>query len=419
MKKCDYFVDNGECYYGNSNNTTGKQTESKLTILNNYVLEWIIVTMAAKGKDRYGRELIYDGLVFVDCMSSAGMYKTHDGRVIDGTSINVLKHFINSKKYHPDKTFKLVLNDKDEKSMKCQECRINDILSNSKNVDVIYEKMDVSMFLDKLSESEFFDKIWNKDKKFHTVFFYDPYDVDIRWDAISKLLNKLKRTELRYDFILTHFFQNDTIRSIMSGTKKIGKYESAYGMMYDDLADKIKSIDSFERNQFLRDALIKMMIKNLRIDQTKIAYGPVFSQTNSAIYDIVFYSKSLKGLKIFKEFMYKTNTRDKDNNNLKHAQIVMSFDDQDIIDDASYEQKRYTGSEREYFYSVSSYADIIVAAFIRRENVSKEDILGYRNIHPFIPTSSIEKALDSELRLRNVSINKKVYDFSKIDRIQK
>ena len=137
-----------------------QQTQYKIRYVSEYVREWLYVAANMDVKS----------IIFIDVMANAGIYK--DGAI--GTSIEVLMLFREFANQHRDKSFYLLLNDKDKDRLVAQEKLIAYFMGDSKPDNIIIQLKDDDVN-DYLENYQMFDRLigWNKSM---CVLFVDPYN---------------------------------------------------------------------------------------------------------------------------------------------------------------------------------------------------------------------------------------------------
>lgn len=371
---CEYFQVKGRCYYGIEKRKGKYQihvgTEDKLEILRIYSEAWIRAILT----DSNNKYRQYSGAVFVDCMSSGGEYINKLDKQVMGTSLNVLEILGRMKKVYPNKKLKLIINDKGDQEILCQNCRIEQ--NNNGNIEVEINKLDVREFLSQIKDYS------DLGENFHVLLFYDPFKAEIYWDEIGKYLKGS-----RFDLILTHFHQNDTQRAINKqniSMKIRQKYEKTYGVSFDEISSRLYGKNGREMNIILRELIIKNMKKVLGNSNSYVSCLPVFNQKNKDVYDIVLYSKSAGALEKFKNSVYEVMSKrleEYDKQDQKELSLATDLENQARIFDMT---------DIHYFYSVKTYARIIAIHFSKRR-ISNSELGEYIKLHDFIPTNIKER----------------------------
>lgn len=229
------------------------------------------------------------------------------------------------------------------------------------------------------------------EENFHVILYYDPYKVEFFWDQIVYFLSNKKPNgkSMRFDLILTHFHQNDTSRVTTSKTNidenEKKRYEETYSIKYDELISVLSNLSPKEKRIELRSRFRSTLARKLSIDESRIVYAPIFNIKFRDVYDIVFYSQSQEALSLFKLTMYNSVSKRAPQNSTYQPSLDVFEDTMQMLD---YEAEDF--NEFEYYYSVSSFANIIFKAFIGKK-ISLNELKEYIDDHPFIPTNILRK----------------------------
>lgn len=355
---CSYYVTNQKCY------TVGDKpihvgTENKIKMIEKYVEAWINKICQCQSK------LSYKGIIFVDAMANSGYYQNKDKNEIKGTSLRVANLFEKYCKKYTDFSFEIILNDIDYQAIECQKCHLHNI---NPKVKIYYKNYDVKDIITCLINFLQFKK------NVHILFFYDPFNVDIHWNEIVALIKRtLNSKDKGIDLILTHFHQNDPNRGLLAAKSPevIKRYERSYQMHFEEIQLALSNKTGPERRQFFRNRILDLLKQKLQIDGSKLAYAPVFNSVDSSVYDIVFFSRSLKAKELFKKEMYrqqKTKYEPK-------GQLAFPFFDNPY---SSVEKEKHV------FCSPYFFAREIYNNFYGR-NVKKKDLKKYLDTHVYIP----------------------------------
>ncbi|HVI42255.1 MAG TPA: three-Cys-motif partner protein TcmP, partial [Anaerovoracaceae bacterium] len=238
----------------------------KFELIENYVDKW------ARTLLHYNKS---DGIVFIDCMCNAGMYKDKNGRLIEGSAIRIIKKLdeINSH-YHKD--VKVYFNDIDERKIEYLEKAIVGL--NICNVDWKLNCQDANQFLKEFDMA-------GMDQK-HSLLFYDPYKAAIDWTAIDPFLK-------RWGEVIVNHMVSDSIRGIKTARKPeaINKYMQTYECEFELLYEKGTSKQEFEK------LIFNAMRKHTETfnGECFISTIPFYIKTNQLIYNLVFFTRNLKG----------------------------------------------------------------------------------------------------------------------------
>jgi three-Cys-motif partner protein len=389
-ENCEYRATNsGKCYFGpkkkNNSDEIHIGTENKIQFIESYVEGWINKLLNGPYP--------YESLVFVDAMSSCGEYINKNKEKIEGTSLRVLKLFnkyANSEKYKGKKYY-LIVNDLEEREIECQKCRINSIGKN-KNVFTIETVSDVKDFL--INPGNFLPKAEN----FHLLLLYDPYKVNILWKELKHFLTvpiSKNGSKLKFDLIITHFGQHDTLRLDLDNIKDEVKnrLENSYKMSLDKLSELLGNDSEFEKKRKLRERFREVIADELQVDERDISYAPVFNKLNKDVYDIVFYSTDSKARQLFKKTIYLA-TKDRLKSSESYGQLDLNLS---VSDDEKYHASIEELREIQYYYSAKSYASIVAHYFAGKE-ITNDQLKDFLINHEFIPSESVKTDLDKFLK---------------------
>lgn len=392
-KNCNYYLDNNNCYYGKTKNIH-VGTEDKLDFVEAYVKEWIYKICQYRQKNR----LVYERLIFVDCMCSSGKYHNSQGNELEGTSLRVYKNFLNLSLRFPNMKFLLSINDFGKQETMCQKCRL-DAIKKKVNVNIHYSPcLDVKEYLIQYKNKNIINY------KDHVLLYYDPYQAMIYWKEIKCFLKNIN-----FDLILTHFHQIDSARGIatVKSKEKIKKYETTYGVSIEELKLLVKDLNNLELKEKLRDLLSIQISKQLNISQENIAIAPIVNSKNRDLYDIVFVSHSMVAKQLFKKTMYKIMSK-------RIIELGKNFDQEQLPlfnEEYNYQNARPYIAEIQYYFSIASYAKIIINKF-ENQFVTNDQLKTYLKKHEFIPSEGILVDLKRELKSRNVKISRDGYEFN-------
>lgn len=396
---CEYYDNNNVCYFVGQTINSG--TVKKLEMMEKFVEAWInkISQFRPKGKRKYS------GITFIDCMSNSGIY-TVDDEEIRGSSRRVYDLFNHYKKNKfTDLNYKIEVNDLDKDAIRCQKCYMDE---NNKNVDVEFHNRNVKDYL-----LEVADKIPVVGER-HFLIFYDPFEADIAWNELVELVTKINQNAYTgCDLIISHFIHNDSKRGIQQAKKQEVKmkYENTYQSKFDLLYEKMNELSGTEQTEWLRNKFVEVIGSKFNTRIEKIAFAPVFNSNNAAIYDIVFYSESLKAKDLFKKCMY---LQEKIVHN--HENEQQRFD---LFESNTYASIRKDIKEKEIFYSPKQFAKEIYNRF-KGQLVNDQILTSFLLKHPYIPQVGAKNEIKKNLtRTYNVKIEKDnsgtiVYDFTEL-----
>ena len=189
----------------------------------------------------------------------------------------------------------------------------------------------------------------------------------------------------------------DTLRAVSSATrpKTIDKYQQTYLTSIEELA-------TLRGDKNAYDKLIKDIIErlgNLTKHEYYLAAFPFFIKTNAQIYSIIFFTKNVKGFKLFKTTAWNIFGGKSSNQNTHGREIHQSLFE--------------TPGEDKQCYHVCDIADYIVQEFAGRKDVSKQEIWALVDKHPVFPTDGYKKDITDELkRMGRCKVKQSTVDFA-------
>lgn len=382
--ECLYKLKSGECYTGR----TAKihvGTIEKIGILETYVAAWVNKVLQFES-EKSGK---FDGVIFIDCMSSTGQYISTDGSKVQGTSLRVFNILQESSTKYPDKEFHLYLNDLGKQEIECQECLIENLKKDFCKVNVHLSNRDVMDYLNELS----FDSL-----RYHILLFYDPYRAQITFPQISNMI-----AGKRYDIIFTHFIQNDTLRNL-TNPKSLNRkssfeyYKDTYGKSFSELNSLMLNKTYSEKIEALRELFHSRVKMSLGVNY--ITSLPIFNSKKKSVYDIVICTNSINAFDLFKSTVRSVVK--------KRVSDFDSYEQLNLISDEIYLES----NELHFFYSVKSYASLILNE-LHNQSLTKDEFTQYLKKHKIIPSQGIKNELYRVLKQHGVNIKKSEIIFPK------
>lgn len=186
----------------------------------------------------------------------------------------------------------------------------------------------------------------------------------------------------------------DAMRKCLS-FKAVDKYRQTYLTSIEELATLRGDKDAYER-------LIKKIIErlgNLTKREYFLATFPFFIKTNAHIYSIIFFTKHVKGFKLFKRTAWDIFGGKSSNQNTHGKEMQQSLFEPTLED--------------KQCYHVSDIADYIVEAFAGRKDVPKKEVWAFVDEHPVFPTDRYKKDITDELkRTGRCKVKQSVIDFA-------
>ena len=342
-------------------NKANPHTIKKFEIIATYVKSWIEKLM------NYQRGGISqcNEICFIDCMCNNGRYIDDSGTIIDGTPIRVARIISDAMKKYPDKKAILYFNDSD--STKINELK-KYLPKDTRNYQICLSHKNGNDLLKDL-RSRLLQK-----PNVHYLLFYDPYDASIDWTALAPYF-------FGWGEVILNHVVSDTVRAITS-VKRLetkNKYQQTYLTAIEELINLHEDKNAY-------DKLIENIIKKLGSISNReyyLASFPFFIRTNARIYNIIFFTKSQEGFKLFKTTAWKTFGDKSSNQNThgKERQIPLL----DIED------------SRQCYY-VSDIVNYIINHFKGQKAVPLEKIWALVDEHPIFPTKDYKNSIKEQLK---------------------
>ena len=356
-------------------NKANPHTIKKFEIVEGYVKSWIEKLM------NYQRDGVSQckQICFIDCMCNNGCYIDENGATIEGTPIRVARIVSETMKKYPQKEAILYFNDSD--SAKINELK-KYLPNDTNNYRICLSDKNGNDLLKELSS-----KLLRK-TNIHYLLFYDPYDASIDWTALAPYF-------FGWGEVILNHVVSDTIRAITS--VKRPETKNKYQQTYLTAIEELVNLHS-DKNAY--DKLIEDIIKKLGSILNReyyLASFPFFIKTNARIYNIIFFTKSEEGFKLFKTIAWKT-FGDKSSNQNTHGkeQQLPLFDVQD---------------SRQCYY-VHDIVDYITNCFQNQKGVPLEKIWERVDEHPIFPTIGYKTEIKKQLKFMNhCKIHKNTIDF--------
>lgn len=326
----------------------------KFELISEYVKAWIQILMLNKA---------CKGIVYIDCMSNSGVYKTEQGEEIEGTPLRVSKIIADAMTNYPDKQAYLYFNDFKEEKIDMLTTRLP---KQTSNFHIYTEVMDANVMLRKIGEQ--FTTIF---RDMHFLLVYDPYDAHIEWDAMMPFLRN-------WGEIIINHMVSDTIRAAKVAKKPevIGKYEETYQAKIDDLISMGSDRDAFEKK-------IEDIIRagsGRKEGKYYIASFPFFNSNNAVVYNLLHCTGHYKGFELFKTTAWKTFGDKSSMKNTHNAekQMQMCFNDKgEMVCEVPSDES---------CYNLRDAALYVQKQFVGKEDVPNDVVWEYLGEHPIFPT---------------------------------
>ncbi|TCL60588.1 three-Cys-motif partner protein [Kineothrix alysoides] len=314
------------------------------------------------------------GLVYIDCMCNRGKYYSGKNELIEGTAIRVAKSINEINSYFKKEAI-LYFNDLDNEKIQCLQTAIEQLDLN--NVTIFYSNEDANDLLRTFAEKDFL--------KHNTLVFYDPYEADIDWVALSPFFN------IWGEVIINHMV-SDPIRGAKTVKKseKIAKYEKTYHHSIDEII----AVSEKSNNREELEKMITTIIDSCIYSGNKkyyIASFPFYIQTNQLMYNLIFFSWNKKGTILFKKIAWDTfdgqSAVKRTTASIMKGQYCLDFDTGNI------KQESKNG-----VYTIYDIAKYVYDKYQGRGEVQLKEIYAHLENHPIFPSDGYKMQIRNELK---------------------
>ena len=346
--------------------TVSPHSIKKFELISEYVKAWIQILMLNES---------CKGIVYIDCMSNSGIYKTETGEEIEGTPLRVANIIADAMKTYPEKKAYLYFNDINEGRIDLLTTRLP---RRTSNFCIYTEVGDANELLRKIGSQ--FKSVF---EGMHFLLVYDPYDAHIEWDAIMPFLKN-------WGEIIINHMVSDPIRAAKMAKKPevIEKYEETYQATIDELISFGSDKNAFE------EKIEKIIREGSGRSEGRyyIAAFPFFNTNNALIYNLIHCTGHYKGFELFKTTAWKTFGDKSSMKNTHNNEAQMSF----TIDENS---ELVMGTEvDESCYNLRDAAKYVLDHFIDKQNVPNEEVWMYLGEHPVFPTRDYKNKIKDVLK---------------------
>lgn len=319
-------------------------------------------------------------IVFIDCMSNSGEYRDSEGKNVYGTPVRAAKILSDYAYQYPNKEIVLYFNDNSAEKIELLKSIIK--FRERSNYHIDFGIGDGNKYLDRIC-GDFVGRDGT-----HYLLIYDPFDASICWPSLVHYLNN-------WGEVIINHMVSDTARAVRvaKSPQAIEKYENTY------LAS-LKSLVECGSDKKLFEERIKDIIKSLRAGrkQCYIASFPFFNSQNTLLYNLLFCSGNIEGLKLYKKTVWQQfeGKSSEKKTHFSSEQQVFDFSGNDIV---SY-------SSDEGCYTVHDIADYVFKAFKGKGEVSLKDIWSMLDEHPIFPSDGFKPQIKKDLAERYGAIVK-------------
>lgn len=358
-------------------------TEMKIELINKYVESWAYKILQYPGKKVNSKN---EGLVFIDCMSNAGMYRRKGtDYLVEGTALRVIRTLGPIMEKNPNKKALLFFNDICSNKIEYLENCAKRI--NYKNIEVNTSVLDKNVFLDKFPIKKY--------TNYQILLIYDPYKTDIYWNGIAPFFN------VWGEVIINHMLYDVTLGiKNVKNNQAIRRYEESYQMSKNEIEEIHKDREK------LNSRIIQLIKeKRLRKGEYYISYASFFNKTRGEVYRLIHCSPSLEGIKLYKKCAWKTFDDKSSEKGLNKAdgQLQMDFENESID---------YRETEENCF-TVLDIAKYICTKFKSRKKVEKKTVYADLDKHPVFPSEGYKRNIEKALKdMYGVKVTKTEFIFN-------
>lgn len=342
-------------------NTAHPHTVKKFELIEEYVKAWAQKLLNFEK---------CNGIVFIDCMCSSGVYQDDDGNEVVGTPIRVAKYLFDIMTDYPNKQAWCYFNDLSKEKIDILKSRLPD---NTANFHIETRTIDGNDLL----------KSFNipASMQVHYLLVYDPYEATVDWDALMPFISNWG------DVIINHMV-SDSIRAVsqVKRASAIAKYEQTYLSSIQELATFGSDRDSYEK----RMQQIMVELRGRSNKRYYIASFPFFNTKNSVVYNLLFGSSNIEGFKLFKKTAWKTF------GGKSSAKNTYGMEDQLILDFSG--NGALSTMTDEYCYYVKDIVKFIHDKFIGQQNVPLSDVWRSLDDHPVFPSDGYKPEIRRGLK---------------------
>jgi hypothetical protein len=338
----------------------------KFELISEYVKAWIHILMLTEN---------CKGIVYIDCMSNSGLYRTEDGEIIEGTALRVSNIIAEAMKTYTDKKAYLYFNDLEEDKI---DFLVTRLPKQTSNFTVYTETMDANVLLRKIG-----NQFKSTFEGMHFLLVYDPYDAHIEWDAMEPYLK-------HWGEIIINHMVSDTIRAAKIAKKPevIEKYEETYQTTIEELISLGSDRNAYEKK-------IEEIIRassGRGEGRYYIASFPFFNSNNAVVYNLIHCTGHYRGFELFKTTAWKVfgdkSSMKNTHNNQNQLQLIFNDDGEIAMGTVADES----------CYNLHDAAQYVQEHFAGKADVPNEDVWRYLGEHPVFPTRDYKNKIKDVLK---------------------
>ncbi len=337
-------------------------TIKKFELIENYVESWSQILLNSQ----------CENLVYIDCMSNSGEYRTESGECVYGTAVRVARILRDAAFQYPTKHIYIVFNDYSSKKI----AHLKQLTgSNTRNFHIDFYSEDANSLLKRIAKSI------RGFQNMHTLLIYDPYVASIDWTAILPFIN-------RWGEVILNHMVSDTVRSIgvVKRDSAKEKYEMTYQCPFEELIPYGTDRTKYEKR-------VEDIIQTLRRNKARdyyVAAFPFFIRTNVVEYNLVHCTSHIRGFTLYKNSAWKTFEGKSSMKNTHGAEDQLQFD----LDGSGF-ASTFVDNE---CYSLSNVAEYLSKYFAGQADVNLQVVWGVLEEHPIFPSDFERKTIKKILK---------------------
>lgn len=301
-----------------------------------------------------------NSIVFIDCMCNCGVYKSDDGKEIEGTAVRVAKVLLDVARRYTDKNVQLYFNDLSKERI---EILKQHLPQEERNYQIVISCEDAGELLRTIGP-----QLYTKGHM-HYFLLYDPYDASIDWEALIPFFRN-------WGEVLINHMVSDSVRAISNAKKKTirEKYENTYLEEFEKLVPYGSDKEAYERR-------VEEIIEQLKGNRTYyVSAFPFHNSKNSQLYSLVHCTSNIAGFKLYKECAWQIfgGQSSAKRQQTKYEQYSLNLDPKinSVI----------TVETDKSCYTKHDIAKYLQKTFTGRKNVRLDEIWRKLDEHPIFPS---------------------------------
>lgn len=332
-------------------------TVKKFELIEEYIKSWAQKLMLQDS---------CNGLIFIDCMCSRGIYKDEADNLIEGTPVRVAKALLDVARTYPDKAVHIYFNDKEKD-------RVNELEKHlpqsGGNYNVVTSVGDANELLVTIGSQ------LSQNGHLHYFLLYDPYDASIDWKALLPFF-------LNWGEVMINHMVSDPVRAIKSAKRQVtqDKYANTYLEDFENLLPYGSDKEAYE-------ARVEQIIKSLKGNRRYyVAAFPFYNKNNSHLYNLIHCTSNREGFKLYKKSAWKVfGAQSSAKRSSDNGQLKFDFDGSITVE-----------TDQSCFH-VGDIAKYLNDSFRGRQEVPLTELWNLLDDHPIFPSEGYRKEIKNEL----------------------